>query len=189
VGELARRGYHGVTLQQVYDAWHRGGLLPSKPIVFSFDDGYLSQYTNAFPILRQQGWPGVLNLEVSLLDTDLRPAQAREMLAAGWEVDAHTISHPDLTTVGREQLRKEVAGSREDLRRRVGGPVNFFCYPAGKFDAAVVAAVRAAGYLGATTVQSGLASPGESPFELKRIRVNASDGVKGLLASLSTAGA
>ncbi|MFL5820602.1 MAG: polysaccharide deacetylase family protein [Solirubrobacteraceae bacterium] len=189
VTALARRGYHAVTLQQVYDAWHRGGLLPSKPIVFSFDDGYHSQYTNALPILRARGWPGVLNLEVKLLATDLRPPEVRAMIAAGWEVDAHTFTHPDLTTLPPARLREEVAGSRQAIRRRFGVPVNFFCYPAGRFDPAVQAEVRAAGYLGATTTEPGLASPASPPLALRRVRVNGSDGVAGLERSLAAAGA
>jgi peptidoglycan/xylan/chitin deacetylase (PgdA/CDA1 family) len=189
VEALARRGHHAVTLQQVHDAWHRGGLLPSKPIVLSFDDGYHSHYTNALPILRARGWPGVLNLQVDLLRTDLRPPEVRALIAAGWEVDAHTYSHPDLTTVDPARLRREVAGSREEIRRRFGVPVNFFCYPAGRYDSDVVAAVRAAGYLGATTTEPGLAAPGQPPFALRRIRVNGSDGVAGMLESLASAGA
>jgi len=186
---LARRGFHGVTLQQVYDAWHAGGRLPAKPIVLSFDDGYHSDFTNALPVLRRQGWPGVLNLQVDLVKTDLPPPEVRALIEAGWEVDAHTFTHPDLTTLDAAQLRREVAGSRQALRRMFGVPVNFFCYPAGRYDARVVAAVRAAGYLGATTTEPGLAAPGQPSFALKRIRVNGSDGVEGLEESLRSAGA
>jgi peptidoglycan/xylan/chitin deacetylase (PgdA/CDA1 family) len=131
----------------------------------------------------------VVNLQVDLLKTDLRPREVREMLAAGWEVDAHTLTHPDLTTVSADRLRQEVAGSREQIRRTFGVPVNFFCYPAGRFNAAVLAAVKTAGYLGATTTELGLAAPDQPAFQLKRIRVNGSDGVRGMLASLAAAGA
>jgi peptidoglycan/xylan/chitin deacetylase (PgdA/CDA1 family) len=184
---LADQGYHGVTLQQVWDAWHKGGLLPSKPIVISFDDGYHSQYSNAFPILRSHGWPGVLNMQVNQLREDLKPDEVKAMIAAGWELDAHTISHPDLTTVDSSQLDQEVTGSRQQLQRQFGAPVNFFCYPAGRFDATVEEAVKAAGYLGATTTQLGVAKPDENPYELPRVRVNGSDGVDGMARSLSGA--
>ena len=50
-------------------------------------------------------------------------------------------------------------------------PVNWFCYPSGHYDAAVLAAVRAAGYRGSTTVIPGWASPGEDPYRLPRLRV------------------
>lgn len=187
VSALAQRGYHGVTLQQVWDAWHHGGQLPSKPIVFSFDDGYHSQFSKALPVLSQRGWPGVLNLETKHLAVDLKPPDVRAMIKAAWEIDAHTIDHPDLTTVGAAQLAQEVAGSRKQIQRRFGIPVNFFCYPAGKYDDTVIAAVKAAGFLAATTTEIGLASPGQSPYKLSRIRVNGSDGASGMLKSLASA--
>ena len=181
---LAAQGYHAVTLQQVWDAWHHGGLLPSKPIVFSFDDGYLSDYAVALPALRRHHWPGVLNLLVdNVKPGDLQPWQVRRLIAAGWEIDSHTISHADLTTLDPARLREEVAGSRNRLRRMFGRPVRFFCYPAGRFDARVVAAVKAAGYLGATTTEPGLARPSRL-FTLARIRVAPGEGARGLAERL-----
>jgi peptidoglycan/xylan/chitin deacetylase (PgdA/CDA1 family) len=185
---LAHRGYHGVSLGRVYDYWKRGYALPSKPIVISFDDGYLSHYTKAMPVLKALGWPGVLNLEVdNVRPGDLTASQVRGLIAAGWEVDSHTVTHPDLPTVSDPQLRHELVASRNYLRKRFGVPADFFCYPAGRYDARVVAAVKAAGYRAATTTQPGLASP-KAPFELSRIRVTGADGVGGLLRNLASPG-
>jgi peptidoglycan/xylan/chitin deacetylase (PgdA/CDA1 family) len=173
---LARHGYHPVTLQQVFDSWHGARTLPARPIVFSFDDGYLSQVTNALPVLKAHRWPGVLNLEVRNLQPvwGIRPPGIRKLIRAGWEIDAHSLTHPDLTTLGSAQLRDEVAGAREAIRRKFHVPVNFFCYPAGRYDATVIAAVQAAGYLGATTTNYGLAKPGDL-YTLNRVRVNGTD--------------
>lgn len=174
-------GYVGVTLQEVWDFWHRGAPLPARAVVISVDDGYHSNYAYAAPVLRRLGWPGVLNLKVGNLHEPtygLTPHQVRALIAAGWEVDSHTIAHPDLTTVDAATLEREVAESRRRLQRAFGVPVNFFCYPAGRYDDAVVAAVERAGYLAATTVNPGLASPEEADrFVLDRVRVNA--GVSG----------
>src|SRR5262249_31314578 len=116
---LARAGYRGVTLAQVWAAWHGGPGLPRHPVVVSFDDGYADQYTVAAPFLRRLGWPGVLNLEVHNLHVagGLTAREVRTLIAAGWEVDAHTLTHPDLTTVDAARLKREVAGSRAVLRR------------------------------------------------------------------------
>ena len=173
---LQRAGYHAITLRQAFDAWQHGGPLPRKPVVVSFDDGYLSQYRYARPVLRRLGWPGVLNLELRNLGRGgLTEREVRVLLADGWELDSHTLTHPDLTMVSDAQLRAEVAGSRRELRRRFGaGVAEFFCYPAGRYDDRVLAAVRAAGYRGATTVNDGLGA-GNEPFALKRVRVNADD--------------
>ena len=109
--------------------------------------------------------------------------RVRALVRAGWEIDAHTISHPDLTTLDIAALMREVAGSRRIIRRQLHVPVDFFCYPAGRYDAAVIAAVRRAGYLGATTTNYGLAQPSDL-FTLERVRVNGSDGVNGFAAKM-----
>jgi peptidoglycan/xylan/chitin deacetylase (PgdA/CDA1 family) len=183
---LRRAGYHAITLRQAFDAWQDGGPLPRKPVVVSFDDGYLSQYRFARPVLRRLGWPGVLNLELRNLGKGgLSEHQVHVLLANGWELDSHTLTHPDLTTVPDAQLRAELAGSRRELRRRFGASVaEFFCYPSGRYDERVLAAVRAAGYRGATTVDEGLGTRNE-PFTLKRVRVNADDTPEALVARLT----
>lgn len=183
---LEAHGYHAVTLGQVFAYWRRRVALPPKPIVLSFDDGYLSDYTVALPTLRRYHWPGVLNLLVKNIQPgDITSWQVRRLIAAGWEIDAHTLTHVDLTTVGAAQLQREVAGSREELRRRFGQPVSFFCYPAGKYDPQVVAAVRSAGYLGATTENPGFGRP-DHAYTLARIRVDPGDGVQGLAGKLAS---
>src|SRR5438105_5048488 len=176
---LAEHGYRAVTLQQVFDHWRGAGPLPAHPIVVSFDDGYRSQYTNALPVLRSHRWPGVLNLELRNTEPvwGARPGEVRAMIRAGWEIDSHTLTHPDLTTLDPDRLREEVTGSRTVLRRRFHVPANFFCYPSGSYDDAVVEAVKAAGYLGATTTLFGLARP-QDLYTLARVRVNGGDGAR-----------
>lgn len=178
---LDRHGYEAVTLEQVQSAWFAGGRLPPKPVVISFDDGYRPQFTFALPQLREHGWAGVLNLKAE--GSDLYDSNVEAMLAAGWELAAHTIHPSDLTSLDAAALEEEVAGSRAILRREYGAPVKNFCYPSGRFDATVIAAVEAAGYAGATTEIRGYADRSQ-PYELERFEVLGSDGVEGLAASL-----
>jgi peptidoglycan/xylan/chitin deacetylase (PgdA/CDA1 family) len=191
VAALSRHGYRAVTLGRVVRAWRGEATLPRRPIVLSFDDGYLSQYRTAVRILRARGWPGVLNLQVERLGVagGLTRTQVRRMIAAGWELDSHSITHPDLTTVGPERLRRELVGSREALQREFAVSADFFCFPYGRFDAAVQAAVRSAGYLGATTAHRGLATPGGDRYELPRIGVPAGATPARLMARLREAAA
>lgn len=192
---LARAGYQAVTLQQVFSAWHGGPGLPARSFVPSFDDGYLSQLTNASPVLRSHGWRGTLNLEVhNVMPGDLTRGQVKQLIALGWEIDAHTLTHPDLTTVDATRLRSEVSGSRAALKKMFGIPVNFFAYPAGRFDAAAQAAVRAAGYSAAVTTQPGIAAASDDATILPRVRVDGNTSPATLIselggASLPTAGA
>jgi peptidoglycan/xylan/chitin deacetylase (PgdA/CDA1 family) len=172
---LKEAGWHAVTLDQVEANWKRGvSLGAGKPIVLSFDNGYQSQYTQALPVLRALGWVGDENVQL----TGLPPSQGglgqqeiRGLIAAGWELDTQGFSHADLITLSASSLHYEVAVSRQELRRRFGVPVNWFCYPSGHYDASVVAEVAAAGYAGSTTVVPGWAHPRDDPYRLHRLRV------------------
>jgi len=188
VRALAGAGYHAVTLDRVWRAWHGRARLPARPIVLSFDDGYRGDFGVAMPALRRLGWPGVLNLLVANLHRrhwGLDTAMVRRMAANGWEIDSHTLTHPDLAAVSAARLWREVHRSRVVLHRLFGGPVSFFCYPSGEFDATVIAAVRRAGYLAATTTLPGLARPAQ-PFALRRIRVDGGEQASLLLATIGS---
>jgi peptidoglycan/xylan/chitin deacetylase (PgdA/CDA1 family) len=172
---LHSAGYHAVTLYQVWQYWHDHGRLPVHPVVLSFDDGYLSQFSVAARLLKRFHWPGVLDLAVIHLHEGsygLDAARVRRMIAWGWEVDSHTIHHIEVTGLTASQTHSEIAGSRAILRREFHVPVWFFCYPSGVYNQTAIDAVQAAGYLGATTTQPGLASPDQSPYTLNRIRIN-----------------
>ena len=185
---LARHGYKAVTQRDVWNHWHRGGALPPRAIVITFDDGYRSVADRALPSMQARGWPGVLNLTVKNLRVSggLSEWRVRMLIAAGWELGSHSLTHPDLTALDNVTLAREIAGSRLMLRSRFGVEVDFFCYPAGRYNRTVIRAVRRAGYLGATTTIEGLARPGQ-PYELNRIRVSRRDGVDGLARALARA--
>jgi peptidoglycan/xylan/chitin deacetylase (PgdA/CDA1 family) len=168
---LRRDGYSAISLADAWRGWTRGDPLPRKPVVVSFDDGYPGDYTHALPVLRRLGWPGVLNLELKNVGArNLSSRQVRGLITAGWEIDSHTIDHPDLTTVPATRLDYELRGSRRMLRERFGVPALFFCYPFGRYDARVENAVKSAGYIAATTEDEGYATPA-NPYALKRVRV------------------
>ena len=194
---LATHGYHAVTLKQVSDYWRERGALPERPVVLTFDDGYRSDFTTVAPLLRELAWPAVLYQCVRFLGRNLPPpyshrplangpltvAEIRTLIRVGWELDAHTMTHPDLRRVSPARLRFEVAGSRIVLRRLFGVPVDFFCYPRGLYDAAAMAAVRRAGYLGATTCGSGFATPA-FPYDEDRIGVSGRESLGSFARSL-----
>jgi peptidoglycan/xylan/chitin deacetylase (PgdA/CDA1 family) len=172
---LKAAGWHAVTMDQLEAYWTRGVPLgPGKPIVLTFDNGYASQYENALPILKRLGWVGDENIQLTGLPPSqggLTDGQVRALIASGWELDTQGISHADLITLDATQLKYQVATARQTLQKRYGVPVNWFCYPSGHYDATVIAAVKAAGFLGSTTVIPGWANPGEDPYRLPRLRI------------------
>jgi peptidoglycan/xylan/chitin deacetylase (PgdA/CDA1 family) len=172
---LKRSGWQAVTMDQALARRRRPATTGGgRPIVISFDNGYRTQYTRALPDLRALGWVGVENLQLSGLPPEqggLTRAQIRGLVKAGWELDTQGLSHADLVALGPADLRAQVADARGTIRRRFGVAADWFCYPSGHYDATVVAAVRAAGFIGATTVVPGWARRSGDPYRLPRLRV------------------
>jgi peptidoglycan/xylan/chitin deacetylase (PgdA/CDA1 family) len=172
---LKRAGWTAVTMDEVAAYWSRGVSLPAgRPIVLSFDNGYHSQYSQALPVLRRLGWVGVENIQLTGLPPSqggLSQREVRGLIGAGWELDTQGTSHADLIALSAAALHEQVAVTRAILRHRYGVPVNWFCYPSGHYDATVIAAVRAAGYAGSTTVVPGWAHRDDDAYRLHRLRV------------------
>ena len=187
---LKTAGWHAVTMDQLKAYWTRGVPLGTgKPIVLTFDNGYASQYDNALPILKRLGWVGNENIQLSGLPPSqggLTDSQVRGLIASGWELDTQGISHADLIALDAGQLKYQVATARQMLQKRYGVPVNWFCYPSGHYDATVIAAVRAAGFAGSTTVIPGWANPSEDPYRLPRLRVLGGTSPASLLQQIAT---
>lgn len=177
---LHANGYQAVTLDELMRAWYHGGTLPKKPIVITFDNGYPPQVTFAPRVMARYGWPGVLNeITVGHLDN----GEIWHVLHMGWEVDSHSLTHPDLTELSASELRAQVVDSRRFLRRTFHIPVNSFCYPSSEYDATVIAAVEAAGYTNAVTENPGYATRAD-PFLLNRFEIEG--GVSELAADLQS---
>ena len=158
---LRTAGWHAVTLDQLKAYWTKGAKLPAgRPIVITFDNGYHSQYTEALPVLRKMGWVADENIQLSGLPPSqggLTNDEVKAMVDAGWELDTQGISHADLITLDAARLHYQIDSARKTIQRRYGVPVNWFCYPSGHYDATVISAVRAAGFVGSTTVIPGWA--------------------------------
>jgi peptidoglycan/xylan/chitin deacetylase (PgdA/CDA1 family) len=188
---LKAAGWHAVTLDQLEANWTTGAKLPAgKPFVITFDNGYYSQYSAALPELTKLGWVADENMQL----TGLPPSQGgltndeiSAMVHAGWELDTQGISHADLAELSGSELTAQVAGARHTIQQRFHVPVNWFCYPSGQYDAAVIAEVKAAGFKGSTTVVPGWASRTSDPYTLPRLRIAGGTTPAELLGQISAA--
>jgi len=172
---LARNRYQAVTLRRVYDAWTGRAILPPKPVVLTFDDGYADQVRNAAPVLRGYHWPAELDLVSGGLylgddppATSLTPDMVQGLLDDGWGLESHTVSHLDVTRLWGRKLQHQLVDSRTQLEKLFDVRVDFFCFPGGIYDKRVKLAVRRAGYLAATGTRYAAATPRDL-FSLPRI--------------------
>lgn len=189
---LGRHRFHAISEQQLFDAleWGRPKL-PRRPVLITFDDGYRDVLWNAAPVLHRLHMPAtafVITDRVGGPDPSfLDWPQLRDLERDGFTIGSHTVHHRDLTTLSPARAWLELHRSRETLQRRLGVPVDWFAYPAGREDPAVVRLVRRAGYLLALTTQPGLAQSARDPFTLHRYEIQRSDGVAGFAALLHSA--
>jgi peptidoglycan/xylan/chitin deacetylase (PgdA/CDA1 family) len=114
-------------------------------------------------------------LNVSLPDlptceyTPLTWDQAREMDSSGVEIASHTLTHPILTLLDNERLRRELQDSRSRLEAMLGHEVRSFCYPNGNYDERVLREAERARYTCAVATVHGLNDQQSNPLALKRI--------------------
>ena len=87
------------------------------------------------------------------------------------DIGAHTRTHVSLPALSGAALTSQVAGSRRDLERVLGHPVDYFAYPYGAVDANVIASVRRAGFVLAVTTQGGTRESSLAPLTMPRIHV------------------
>lgn len=176
---LYDHSFESVSLGELYDFFYENGTLPSKPIVITFDDGYKDNYTNALPILRKFGFAATVFVTAGqdgpvFLTRD----EMRELLEAGWEIESHTMTHPDLSKLNPFKLQWELEHSKQLLEQDLGRKVKFLAYPYGKYNESVVKAARGAGYLMAFTTKAGWATEKHNPWLVNRVYLYANMGIE-----------
>lgn len=155
-------------------------------VAITFDDGYRSQEWAA-TVLREFGFPATLFLVPRFLD-GLKAAtayweewehlgwdEAAALVEIGFDVGAHSTTHPDLRKCADAQLDREVSGARALLERRLGRAIVTFSYPHGRHDRRVRSAVARAGYRLACTSRYGLNRTSGSSHTVCRTEVTGTD--------------
>lgn len=177
---LVKNGYHVISLKELYGALTTGSKLPDNPVVLTFDDGYRSFYENAFPLLKKYNLKAtefVITRGVGALSY-LTWDEIAEMDASGLvDFGGHTEHHPSLITLSTGSAIEEIKGSKLDLEAHLGKRIDFFAYPYGNFNKAVIDDVQNAGFLGAVSVVYSANQDKKNIFVMPRIMVDGRYGI------------
>ena len=145
-------------------AWRRGEKnIPPFSVMITIDDGYVSAYNLAFPVLKEFNFPFTLYIYTKFLGgagKTLSPSEVNEMLAADCEIGSHAVSHQDMRRKGRRSdeihaayLKAETEDSRRILREKLGVDPVTFSYPYGAYNDEVIQACVNAGYQAMVTIK------------------------------------
>ncbi len=197
---LHSHDYTPITVAQYAICRTQPELLPAKPVVITFDDGYADFYTQAWPILQYYRFVASMYVVTGLPEStqptpaDLAPipymtwAQLHQIQQGGIEVAAHTHSHVKLDTVALPQAEWEICHSKAVLEAKLGRSVTTFAYPYGRYSPAVCAAVKQAGYAAACAVRYDMSALNDEVLALARIIVQPNHSLADFAALLTRQG-
>lgn len=245
--------FHVIDLTALHAYIEHGKPLPPRPLLITFDDGYLDNYQNAFPVLRSRGVPAVIFLMTSRMDNPTLPwwdecayyfyhtkvpsavlpligerdlstlplrlaareallpqlkqiaetdkllslnqlsqalqvalpttapplfvswEQVRELVANGVACQPHSVTHPIMTRISDDEVRRQLADSKAHIERETNQHVTAFAYPNGRpgdYSETTIQALRETGYTLAFTLLPGpmrLDEVKQHPLEIKRV--------------------
>ncbi|MGB8816669.1 MAG: polysaccharide deacetylase family protein [Rhizobiaceae bacterium] len=180
---FSEAGCHSMTVSELAAALRSGRDLHPRTVLITFDDGLQDFATGAMPVLQRYGLSATLYVVsgcvggqshwLAPLGEGNRPMLTWEELsnvrAAGIEIGAHTMSHPQLDILNPAQAQKEISLSKSVLENGLGALILSFAYPHGYASATTRMLVRKAGFTSACRVRHALSSQDEDCYALSRI--------------------
>lgn len=176
---LRQEGYESITLNDLALNLTIGKPLPPKPIVLTFDDGYVDAYTHAFRRLQRFGFVGTFFLVSAPIDAQnpdfLSWDQVKEMHAGGMRFEPHSYDHPDMRNRGFDYVVFQILAPKEAIEARTGDTTRFFAYPSGRYDQFVIDVLRSADFWGGVLTAQGDTHATDDLFTMRRIRIRGGD--------------
>ncbi len=169
---LRDNGYTTITLDDLSRGLD-GGALPGKPVILTFDDGYVDFYYNVWPLLRTYNMQATAFIPMGLLGGGayMTWSMVEEVSRSSVvTIGAHSITHVSLPSLSHDRLVAELVDSKKLLEQHTGKPVVWMAYPYGLFDDRVVAEVKRAGYAGSVTTLPGSVQYKSRIYHMPRYR-------------------
>jgi peptidoglycan/xylan/chitin deacetylase (PgdA/CDA1 family) len=170
---LFDNGYQTINISDLANLIYRGGEIPQRPVVITFDDGNIDIYNNAYPILKKYGFVATFFVVQTYVNgTDMISTdQLKELIKNGWEIGSHSKTHPHLPGISEDQLPEEIRMSKLNLEKMLGTTINSFAYPFGEITPEIITLTSKYGYTSAVGLGDSLTHSMNSIFYLYRIEI------------------
>ena len=166
-------GYTSISLNDLISWRINGNNIPDKPIIITFDDGYTSCYSLAFPALRTCSFKASFFITTERVGKKdyLKWEEIRKMKENGMEFGSHGHQHIPLTKLNQHDIQYELKTSKTILENNLGMPANFLSLPGGYFNDEVKQIAKGLGYKAVLTSNFGINENGMDLYALRRIGV------------------
>jgi len=184
---LKTNGYTTITMDQFYSSMSKKNELPAKSVLITFDDGYISNYKLAYPILKankQKATLFMISHEVGRTPNSMNAKQLLEMDVNGFRVENHTDWHEHLGRLSYEKQLNAIKFAKTSLEKLLGRKVMYLAYPCNSYNANTLKAAHASGCELGITTNSGFTSRLDNPYKINRIYMGPTDNLKTLAHKL-----
>lgn len=173
---LKENGWTTISLDELVEGLKNPGKLPEKPIILTFDDGYLDFYTTAAPLLAKYNMKGAVYVLSQgskrgpgfyMTDEQIKELSTSPLIT----IASHTQTHTYLKGRSEPTQRREIIESKKELEALIGKPVEHFAYPYGAFDETSLRLVKEAGYKSATSTIISTKNNLSNLHTLRRVRM------------------
>lgn len=168
---LKDNGYNTLSMEELYNYIKNGALVPEKPVVITFDDGYQDTYTIAWPILKDLGFKATLFINPGDIGNRLTWQQIKSMHSEGLEIASHGFIHDDMNMLSFEQQANNIKNAQESLKRNLGIDNIWFCYPYGEYNENTIKLLKEHNIKMAMAMRSGWAHKSDDVYQIKRVWV------------------
>jgi peptidoglycan/xylan/chitin deacetylase (PgdA/CDA1 family) len=203
IAYLSHHSYTPITVTQFVNSLAQEvSVLPERPVVLTFDDGFTDFFLDALPILKRYGFSATLYIPTAFIGQTsrwlqrekeaTRPVlswdQLMEISRCGIECGAHSHSHPQLDVLPSSLAYDEITRCKHILEDHLGQQVMSFAYPYGYYTKTVCKLVQMAGYTSACAVKQAFSSVAADPFALARLMVRSDTNLDAFATLLSSRG-
>lgn len=187
---LAAEGYQTMGLTQVIERLQNNRPFPKKTAAITFDDGLKDFYLHGFPVLKELGFEATVFLPTAFIGEERRSfknsecltwSEVRELSKAGVAFGSHTVHHPQLKELPRQEVERELAESKARIEQELGRPMPLFSFPYAfpqenkTFTRDFRQMLIQCGYTCCVTTELGRVRAGDDPYRLKRLPANSLD--------------
>ncbi|WP_051541768.1 polysaccharide deacetylase family protein [Clostridium lundense] len=173
---LKEKGYTTLTLNELHEFFVNNSPVPEKSVVLTFDDGYVDNYTNAYPILKEFGFNAVVFVITNNIDNRkgyLTSNQIIELANNGIEVQSHTVDHEKLATLTYNKQLETLKNSKFFLENILGRKISYIAYPYGNWNENTIKAIKETDYKMAFTTNGTWSDKSDGIYTLDRVYISA----------------